>query len=300
LKIINGLGGSGSSYVLRSLEKHRYRNFLLFDTYRMGKRLKRKSSIFASVYHLCLRVIGFYSPKLKILMRPDSFWTDWNFHETGIFDPSSPTYKDDLLRQRDYIVATKHTRSAGLKISTSDLSVDSLTALVESYLKYLNAVEQKLGYKVILIASHWGEYGIFKELGVETIYLIRDPFNSLISHSKAVRHEKDYKRRGLANINTKEWIDNFLLGPHHYWLNHAWVALEHKSASIVRYSRFVEDWKKLQGVPDITPYFEYKENPVTKILTRKSIEYISEKTKTVCELLGIADKCIEYTNGIIQ
>lgn len=298
MKIINGLGGGGSSFVLRSLEKHQYHHLLHFDTYRIGKRLQRKSPVAATLYHLCLRATGHYSPKQKILMRPDSFWTDWNFHKTGIYDPLSDVFQDDLQGQRDYIIATGQIRSAGLRLSKSNLSVDSLLALVESYLKYMNAIERESGHTIILVAGHWGEYGIFKELGVETIYLIRDPFNSLISHSKAVRHEKDYKRRGLTHINTREWIDNYLIGPHHYWINHAQAALEHQNATIVRYSHFVEDWKKLEDVPDITPDFVYKENAVTDILTRESIYYIVEKTKTVHDRLGIDNICAKYVGSV--
>lgn len=287
MKIVSALGGGGSSFVLRALEKYNYTPlFGLLDTYTTKIRLEKHPTLIEP-YNRLLEALGCYSGKLKVLMRPDSFWTDWPFHQSGIYDTNSETFRDDLQGQRDYIIKTRLTRSAGLKISQSDISAESLPLLARSYLDGLEAIERRNNFTVVLIAGHWAEYGIFKELSVETIYLIRDPFNSLISHSKGVRHKKDYLRRGLENINTREWIDNYLTGPHHYWLNFAGTALEHAGAIIVRYNHFAEDWKKAEGLPDISGEFVYSENDVAKILTRESIEYIHEKTKDICKELGL-------------
>jgi len=287
MKIVSALGGGGSSFVLRALEKYNYKSlFGVLDTYTTKIRLEKHPALIGP-YKRLLRTIGCHSPKLKVLKRPDSFWTDWSFHPSGVYDPNSGTFQNDLLGQRNYIISTRLTRSAGLEIAEADISTDSLKSLVKSYLDRLDAIERESDFTIVLIGGHWGEYGIFKELDVETIYLVRDPFNSLISHSKELRHEKDYLKRGLENINTAEWIDNYLTGPHHYWLNFARTALEHKNAVIVRYNRFAEDWKKVEGLPDISSEFMYSENDVAEILTPDSIEYIHEKTKDLCRELGL-------------
>ena len=140
-----------------------------------------------------------------------------------------------------------------------------------------------------MLASHWGEYEIFKKIGFETTYLIRDPYNSLISHSKPNSHQKDYLRRDLKHINTKEWIDSYLKSPHHYWINHAKTALTQKNANIVRYDNFVEDWKKLTDLPDISGEFSYSENNITEILTKENIKYIHEQTHEICKKLDLKE-----------
>ncbi|RKY11890.1 MAG: hypothetical protein DRP65_02860 [Planctomycetota bacterium] len=287
MKIVSALGGGGSSFVLRALDEYNYRPlFGIFNTYTTKVRLEKHPALIEP-YSRLLRALGCYSGKLKVLKRPDSFWTDWPFHPSGIYEPHSDTFKDDLLGQRGYIVKTRLTRSAGLEISESDISTDSLKALVKSYINRMEALEREDDFTVVLIGGHWAEYGIFKDLGVETIYLIRDPFNSLISHSKESRHGKDYLKRGLENTNTIEWIDAYLTGPHHYWINFARTSLEHDNAVIVRYNRFAEDWKKIEGLPDISGEFVYSENDVAKILTPESIEYIHEKTKDLCTRLDL-------------
>jgi hypothetical protein len=287
MKIFCGLGGGGSSFVLRALEKHNYAPlFGVLDTYKTKIRLEKHPTLIGP-YNRLLRTIGCHSPKLKVLKRPDSFWTDWSFHPSGVYDPNSETFQNDLLGQRYYIIATRLTRSAGLELAETDILTDSLKSLVKSYLDRLDTIERESDFTIVLIGGHWGEYGIFKDLDVETIYLVRDPFNSLISHSKESRHGKDYLKRGLENINTTEWIDNYLTGPHHYWLNFARTALEHNNAVIVRYNRFAEDWKKVEGLPDISGEFVYSENDVAEILTPDSIEYIHEKTGDLCRELGL-------------
>ncbi len=287
MKIIGALGGGGSSFVLRALEKHNYKHlFGMLDTYKTKRRLE-KHPTWIGPYEWLVGKLGLYSGQLKVLKRPDVFWTDLAWHEQGTYDLNSETLEDDLLGQRDYIIKTRLTRSSGMEISEVDISTESLPLLVKSYLDRMEALEREHGFTVVLISCHWSEYGIFEELGVETIYLVRDPFNSLISFSKAVRHEKEYLKRGLTNINTPEWIDTYLEGPIHYWIDFARTALEHDKAIIVRYNRFAEDWKKVQGLPDIGGEFVYSENDVAKILTRESIEYIHEKTKDLCRELGL-------------
>ena len=287
MKIINALGGGGSSFVLRALDRENYRYpFGIFDPYPTKVRLEKYPALI-NWYNLFLRMLGGYHASLKVLKRPDSFWTDWRFHEKGIYDPADASFQDDLRKQREYIIRTRHARSAGLRISAADISTDSLASLVRSYIDKMEMIESRNRFTIVLVAGHWGEYGILKELNIETIYVIREPFNSLISHSKNIRHEKDYLRRGLDNINTKEWIDCYLKGPHHYWVNHAQSALEHENAIIVRYNHFAEDWKKIHGLPDVSPGFVYKENDVARILTRESMDYIYEKPREICQELEL-------------
>ena len=287
MKIVSALGGGGSTFVLRALERHGYtRLFGAWDPYPNKVRLERYPALI-NWYHLALRLLGSYRGDLRVLKRPDSFWTDWPYHPQGVYDPGSDTFQHDLLRHRDYIVRTRHARSAGLAIRSSDLSTESLASLVASYLNTVNRIESRSRFTAVLIAGHWGEYGIFKELGVQTTYVIRDPFNSLISHSKSVRHEKDYLRRGLQHINTREWIDCYLEGPHHYWINHARSALEQENAAIVRYNHFAEDWKEATDLPDISSRFVYSENDVRGILTPESIDYIHGKTRDLCRDLDL-------------
>ncbi|HIJ70175.1 MAG TPA: hypothetical protein HPP87_02285 [Planctomycetes bacterium] len=287
MKTIGALGGGGSSFILRALDKYNYRPlFGMFNTYTTKVRLEKHPALIG-LYERLLGMIGCYSPTLKVLKRPDVFWTDLGFHKAGTYEPNSETIEDDLCGQRDYIISTRLTRSAGLEIAEADISTDSLKSLVKSYFDRLDAIERENDFTIVLISCHWSEYGIFKELDVETIYLIRDPFNSVISHSKESRHRRDYLKRGLENINTPSWINTYLEGPIHYWLNFARTALEHKNAVIVRYNRFAEDWKKVEGLPDISSEFVYSENDVAEILTPDSIEYIHEKTKDLCRELGL-------------
>jgi len=289
MKIVGALGGGGSSFVLRALEEYNYRRlFGVIDTYTTKIRLEKHPALIGP-YNRLLRTIGCYSGELKVLKRPDSFWTDWAFNPRGTYDPHSHSVNcpDDLLGQRDYIVKTRLTRSSGLEIAESDISTESLPMLAKSYLDRMEALEQERGFTAVLVSCHWSEYGIFKKLNVETIYLVRDPFNSLISHSKGLRHKNDYLKMGLTNINTPQWIDTYLEGPIDYWINFARTALEHDKAIIVRYNHFAEDWKKVEGLPDISGEFVYSENDVAKILTRESIGYIHEKTKDICKELGL-------------
>ena len=134
MKIFCGLGGGGSSFVMRALEKHNYKHlFGMLDTYKTKRRLEKYPALIGP-YNLLLRTIGCYSDKLKVLKRPDSFWTDWAFHPSGIYEPGSETFRDDLRGQRDYIIETRLTRSAGLKVSELDISTESLPLLAKSYI----------------------------------------------------------------------------------------------------------------------------------------------------------------------
>lgn len=294
MKVIAALGGGGSTFVLRALERCNYQPlFNQFDPFAFKLRLERRPFLIAP-YHLLLRAAGAYRPTLLVLKRPDSFWTDWQAHPGGIYDPRSGAFAKHVRGQRDYIVNTRWARSVGLRIPRAALSVASLPTLVRSYLRQLKRIERESDFTIALVAGHWAEYGIFKQLQVETVYVIRDPFNSLISHSKAVRHRKDYRRRGLRDINTQAWIDAYLSGPHHYWIDFARTALEHGNATIVRYHRFAEDWQKVEGLPNIAAEFTYQENDVAGILSPESITYIHAKTREVCKKLGFDTVCAKY------
>lgn len=294
MKIVSTLGGGGSTYVFVSLDRLAYRPLLgWIDTYRLKKKLHRRPHL-SPVLNATLRRVGLYRSEYVVLKRPDAFWSDWDFHPSGVYDPHAPDFKRHLIAQRDFLVDTRHARSASFDLRTEELDADSLPGLVSSYLKKVRQIEAENDFTVVLMATHWGEYGVFQQLDVEAVYLIRDPFNSLISHSKPQRHQVDYKRRGLDHLNTTEWIDTYLSGPHHHWINHARVAVEHQRARVVRYHRFREEWPKLSGLPDITKGFRYTENDVLSILTRQSREYIYEKTRDVCEALGMGELCARY------
>jgi hypothetical protein len=227
-----------------------------------------------------------YTSDLHVLQRPDTFWTNWAANPSGLYSPEDSDFPGKIASQRDYILSTVKERSAGLPVRYEDLSTSSLPDLVASYLARLEAIERDLRTNVVLLSGHWGEYGILRELGVETVYLIRDPFNSIVSHSKPIRHQKDYIRRGLTSLNSKDWIDNYLVGPHHYWIKHAEYALNHANATIIRYQHFSRDWQEVEGLPDITSEFEYKENNIAEILEPEFIDYIYDHTREICHALG--------------
>lgn len=238
--------------------------------------------------------MGAYRAEHVVLKRPDSFWTDWDFHPSGTYDPEAPDFAEHLAAQRDFLVATRHERSTGFDLEAEELDAGSLPGLVSSYLDKARQIEAAADFTVVAVTTHWGEYGVYRQLDLEAVCLVRDPFNSLISHSKPRRHEVDYKRRGLEHINTTEWIDAYLSGPHHHWIDHARVAAGHARARVVRYHRFREEWPEQSGLPDITRGFRYAENDVRKVLTRRSREYIYESTRDVCEALGMGDLCARY------
>ena len=289
MKIINALGGGGSTFIIRSLEKDNFRlDFPAFDPYRIKIGLEKYPRLIKP-YTLCMRLLGGYQPIVAVLRRPDAFWTDWQFNKTGVYDPTAWDFPKALQAQMAYILNTRHLRSAGFSISPSQLEESSLHSLVLSYVEIMRAIELHSRTKIVLVSGHWGEYGTYKDLGLETIYLIRDPFNSLISHSKPDRHQKDYLRRGFKDINSKEWIDAYLMGPHHYWIKHAESALSHPNATIIRYNYFVEDWKQVSGLPDISLNYVYQHNEIARILTPESISYIQEQTRYLCAQLGFVN-----------
>lgn len=294
MKTICALGGGGSTFALRALERQNYRRGLMgFDPAKV-KRSVEKYPFLLAPFHAGLRAVGLYSPKYRVLKRPDSFWTDWAYHASGTYDLDSAHFSDDLRGQHDYILSTRRVRSAGLPIRRGDLVLGSLPALVNAYVTRLGQIDSAISGEVILVAGHWGEYGILAELEIPTIYIIRDPFNSLISHSKSVRHGTDYARRGLTDLNSREWIDAYLSGPHHYWIDFCRAALRHKNATIVRYHSFANDWKKVEGLPDISEGFAYKENDVVKILSIDARRYIHERTDELCAALGFDEICAKY------
>ena len=288
MKVISALGGGGSSFVIEALQRENYKHaFLGLDPYRLKNRIMKYNTSSINLFNFLTNMLGVYHPQLKVMIRPDVFWSDLRFNKTGVHNPSNEHYRQDLREQKAFIVKTYLSRSAGIKISESDIKDYTLSLLVKSYLKKLEAVERKTKLTFVLLSCHWGAFGIFKDLGIETIYIIRDPFNSIISFSKSIRHKEVFLKRGFDNINTQEWIDSYLVGPVHYWINHAQIALSHYKAIIVRYNHFTEDWKNVKGLPDISPGFIYKKNDVAKILTKESINFIYEKTKNICDELDL-------------
>jgi hypothetical protein len=228
-----------------------------------------------------LGITGIYDSKLKILSRPDTFRLDtYRSH-----DINSEIYLQGL---KNHIYKTRLYRSAGLKIDFSKIKTDSLLSFAKSYIEEIERIEKKYNYKVILLSTTWGEYGIFTKLGLETIYLVRDPFNSLISYSKPIRHERNFYYMGLTDINSKEWIDAYLEGPLHYWISHAQNSFQNKKGIIVRYNYFKDDWEtKVHNLPNISIIFNYRENNVSGILTPDSIKYIRSKTENICTKLQL-------------
>lgn len=294
MKVISALGGGGSSFILRELQRVSYTKlFGLYDPFSIRLNLERFPYLIHP-FNLTLKALGAYRPKMAVLMRPDAYWTDWSYRDDFAYNPASNDFERELKRQADYIVETRQKRSAGLKIRRADLSDESLVSLVASYLEALEKIERENGMTIVLISGHWGEFGVFRDLDIETVYVIRDPYNSLISHSKGIRHEKDYRRRGFNDINDARWIDSYLSGPQHYWIDHAKAALATRNATLVRYHRFAEDWRQIDGLPDITPSFSYKENPVGDVLTAESIRFIHEKTDALCQDLGLGEICDRY------
>ncbi|MFX0132104.1 MAG: hypothetical protein ACFFDN_00530 [Candidatus Hodarchaeota archaeon] len=283
MKIINAIGGSGSTFVLRELQRL---NYPLSCTFIKIVNLEKKPKLIPLYNKIC-KFFGLYKDKYRVLMRPDSYWTDWNVNGKCTYNPSSYDFFVEILLQKKYILDFWQRRSAYIKIPENILEIYSLHSLVKSYIEFMEKKEKELNKEIFLISGHWGEFGILKDLNIPTIYLIRDPWNSLISHSKLERHQKDYLKRGLKHINQKEWINNFLEGHSHFWINLATSILEHKNAKIVRYNNFVEDWKEIDGLPDITNNFVYKENDVNQILTQESIEYIRNKTSDLCKKLKL-------------
>lgn len=302
MKVISGLGGSGTTFVLDALRRHGSKVlFGGFDTYDLKSRLHLSPGLNRKLRRV-LSWTGMHVSNLNVLKRPDTFWTDWAFNPSGSYAPEDPAFSAQVVAQRDYLLQTAKYRSEGLPIKRSDLSADSLTELVASYLARLEAIERELGEKIVLVCGHWGEYGILRELGVQTIYLIRDPFNSVVSHSKPTRHQADYLRRGLKTLNSREWIEAYLAGPHHYWIRHAEHALSHANATIIRYQHFPTDWQQVVDLPDIGAEFEYRENNVAEILAPALIDYIYARTDEICRALGFDEiyRRIREAPGVSQ
>lgn len=284
--IISAIGGCGSTFIIKTLKKKNYNLSLkVLDLNKLNDKISNHISIMHKPFRFLMNSLEKIFPRPKILRRPDAFWTEWEVFKKE-YNPDNPEFHQDIQDQKEFILNNINKRSAGIKIHKSDLKEDSLLSLVKSYVKSMERIEKNRRYKIVLLSGHWGEYGIFKELRLKTIYIIRDPYNALISHSKSNRHEKDYLRRGLKHINNKEWIHCYLKGPHHYWINHAESALNHKNAIIVRYNKFKRDWQKVNDLPDISKEFRYVENNISEILTKESIKYIYEQTHEICEKLG--------------
>ena len=300
MKIISTLGGSGSTFINTSLEQYNYAALSFFGRSMNGWKLKhlmeRLCPTFTKSYLRLLSACRLYKPVYIVLKKPDSFRTDWkrrrkkNYfgHFPDIPYPYPAEHMGTCLRdERDYLIYERDYRSGRLPIRKENISTESSKKLVETYFQEIRRLEREINATVVLMSNHWGEFGILKELAEDAIYLIRDPFNSLISHAKAQRHKADYRIRGLTDINSKEWIDSFLSGPRHYWIRHAENALTHPGSRIVRYCSFKDDWKKITDLPDITDRFSYRKNDVRATLTKESIDYINSKTRPLSERIGI-------------
>lgn len=288
MKIISALGGGGSTFVITALEKQNFgHRFPGMTTFKLHEILRSRYPFLVRPFLYSLQRVGEYRPQFKILRRPDAFWTDYQYHEAAVYDPDHPAYSQHLQGQKAYLLRFITRRSAGIPVVASEIAGSTLPALVNTYVKKMQDVDKNNPFTIVLVAAHWGEYGIFKALNLDTIYLIRDPFNALISHAKPIRHQFDYERRGLADINSRSWIDAYLFGPAHHWVGHARAALSHPGAIVVRYNHFQEDWQQVKGLPDISRDFVYKQNDVRQILNSASIAYIYEQTKEICQELDL-------------
>jgi hypothetical protein len=297
MQIIGALGGGGSSFVLRAIDRCNYRPLPGgLDPYPYKRHLERYPALMLA-FRTLLRGVGRYRPQYRVLKRPDSFWTDWAYHASGTYAPDAPTFAEDLRRFRDYLVRTRQTRSDNLPIRPGDLQCATHIELVRSYLARLTDLEERLAGQIVLMAGHWAEYGLLADLDVPTIYVVRDPFNALVSHSKDIRHGDDYRRRGLSELNSPDWIDAYLRGPHHDWVGFAEAALRHRSATIVRYHALDQEWPRQTGLPDITPRFNNRENDIRSILTPESIDRVYGQTRHVLGPLGLEDVCRRYVTS---
>ena len=142
---------------------------------------------------------------------------------------------------------------------------------------------------LMLLCMSWGGMGFLNDLEEETIFLLRNPIFAFNSYSGGGWRPEGGKRRieyiGASGPNDKKWIDAFL-GDFSMWLDGAKNALEsHKNGNghIVRYHKFVEDWKKIDGVPPIHNEFKSKDSydKITGFLTEETVNYIKEKTDDV-------------------
>ena len=285
MKIISALGGSGSSYIYRSIDRLNFKPYRHVDLYKHKRRLEKYPFLIPH-YVRILKIFGQYIPRYQISMRPDAFWTDWNSLSNFGYNPNGKDLQAKIIMQKDYILQNVNKRSSCIEIPANSLTTQTLHQLVASYIKILQSAENDTGTHTILLSGHWGEFGIFKDLEVETAYLIRDPYNSIISHSKRQRHRSDYLQRGFVNINQREWLDSYLFGPQHAWVAHAETALSHHNAKIIRYHNFKKDWRSILGLPDISPGFNYHENDIKSYLSPEAIIYIYDQTKHLYKEYG--------------
>ena len=286
MKVISAVGGGGSTFIVNELEKANFAPTLPGTyAYKIFGRLLSVEPRLVQGYLVGLKLFGLYKPTIHVLRRPDAFWTDFSYHELATHDPDHPNYQQHLEGQKRYIDKFRIKRSAGIPIDMEAIPHSSLDELVKGYLNEVSG--SKISSEVVLVAAHWGEYGIFKKLEMPAIYIIRDPFNALISHSKQIRHHKDYLRRSLTDINSQAWINAYLYGPAHRWVQHARFAFTHRNAIIVRYTHFPEDWQQVKGLPDISKNFRLKQNDITAVLSPESIDYIYEQVKDLCRDLKI-------------
>lgn len=144
---------------------------------------------------------------------------------------------------------------------------------------------------LMLLCMSWGGMGYLNELKEETIFLLRDPIFAFNSYSGGGWRKEGGERRikyvGASGPNDRKWIDAFL-GDFSMWIDGAKNALQahhNGTGHIVRYNRFVDDWKKIKGVPPIHNHFDSKDNlpGLEGFLTTSTIDYIKERTLDVWE-----------------
>lgn len=288
--IVSALGGGGSSYVTRALQRL---NFPAAGPAKLQDALLALRSVAERTPQRIpcmlrmLKAVGLYTDRVRVLMRPDAFWTDWPYNPAGTYDPAAPDFADRLAAQRAYIATHRIRRSAGIPVPIDRMPLDGLGALVSGYLSAIEDAEREKGFTAVLVSGHWGEYGVFREIGRAAYYLVRDPWNSVISHSRMSRHGGDYRRRGFTDVNDRGWIDCYLSGPHHYWIRHAETAAAQEGAAVLRYDRLAEDWARAPGLPALRRPFEARYNDVRSVLTEASIAYIRERAEPLCRELGV-------------
>lgn len=269
--VLSSLGGSGSTYVLRQLRRHNHRWPSLSD-YVQTLRDKYRCDLTPM-----LRTAGLYRHRYRICMRPDNFYST-----DGKYDAEYEASNEGLVDQARYIEHWSRLRSAGIRVRANALSTASLAGLVESYVALLRRYESESGSEIVLLCNHWGEIGLLRELGIPTIYLVRDAFNSIISYSKEMRHEEEFTRFGLDDPNSTAWANAFLNGPLSFWVRHVENALADEHGQVLRYDRLADDWHRCApGLPDITSSFRASRNDVSAKFSGNVIAFIESQTRSL-------------------
>lgn len=280
--IITTHGGGGSTFLLNQFN---LLNYWPRATQRVVEAIDRRLRLKGQLF---LRLLRLYRHHYAVLIRPDTFFSDTKHNLRGLYDVDFIHSAEGLRQQKEYIVSSWRSRGGRIPVPPDALDDSSLLALARSYLEFLRAEEAKAGFEVVFISGFWGQWGIYKELGVPAVYLIRDPANAILSFSKPIRHEKEFRRLGLSDPGSLEWIDAYLEGPIHWWVQMARTALAHEQGRIIRYNQFAEDWRKwLPDLPDISGGFSYSENQPAAAFSPEILKHIAEKTGPLCREIGL-------------